>query len=98
MRSTRGTPRRTDANQKEIVDALRRVGCAVLDLSAVGQGCPDLLVSDRGGILHLMEIKVGKAKLNKRQVRFVEEWRGRPPLTVRTIAEALAAIGVSLNI
>ena len=35
---------RTDANQAEIVAALRGVGASVQPLHAVGQGCPDLLV------------------------------------------------------
>jgi hypothetical protein len=35
---------KVDANHGEIVKALRSAGCGVLDLSAVGNGCPDLLV------------------------------------------------------
>ena len=38
-----------DGNQAEIVEALRGIpDCSVLVLSAVGQGCPDLMVGYRG--------------------------------------------------
>jgi hypothetical protein len=39
---------RTDANQTEIVAALRGIGAHVQSLADVGKGCPDLLVSFRG--------------------------------------------------
>lgn len=35
---------RTDANQTEIVEALRKAGMTVESLAAVGDGVPDLLV------------------------------------------------------
>ena len=35
---------RIDDNQIAIVKALRKAGCSVLSLAAVGNGCPDLLV------------------------------------------------------
>lgn len=50
--------RRTDANHGDIIDVLRALGCAVLDLSALGKGCPDILVA--GGPVDectLVEIK-----------------------------------------
>jgi hypothetical protein len=34
--------RKTDTNHKEITAFLRRLNCAVIDLSAVGGGVPDL--------------------------------------------------------
>jgi Holliday junction resolvase len=40
--------KKTDLNQKEIVAVLKQVGADVLDLSAVGGGCPDLVVAWRG--------------------------------------------------
>ena len=42
-----------DANQNEIVDALRKAGCSVQILSSVGKGCPDILVG-RGGRNYLL--------------------------------------------
>lgn len=98
MSATRATPRRTDANQAEIVDALRKVGCSVMDLSHVGRGCPDILVSDRQQRLHLMEIKTAKGKLNKRQQEWHDKWQGPRPFVVRTVEEALAAIGIGVSV
>ena len=37
--------KRTDANQAEIVKTLRQAGADVYDLSKVGKGIPDLLVT-----------------------------------------------------
>ena len=94
MTARRGTPRRVDANHVEIVNAIRATGCAVLDLSAVGGGVPDLLVQCRDGSLILIEVKVDKGKLNKRQQAWHDAWRGTRPLIIRSVDEALAAIGV----
>ena len=41
------TKRRVDKNQKQIVDALKSVGCSVLTLADKGKGVPDLLVGQR---------------------------------------------------
>lgn len=86
-----------DANHSKIVAALRQVGATVLDLSAVGGGCPDLLVGYRGHDL-LMEVKDGEKKPSQRrlrpnQVEFCERWRGKEPVKVETVDEALRIIG-----
>ena len=47
-----------DANQAEIVKALRKVGATVQPLHRVGQGCPDLAVG-HGGVNHMIEVKDG---------------------------------------
>ena len=88
-----------DANQADIVNVLREVGYSVLDLSAVGGGCPDLLVggvSRRSGerINVLIEVKTAKGRIRKNQMEFADNWRG-PLYIARTIEEALlAAMGV----
>lgn len=88
---------RKDDNQREIERALIAVGCSVLDLSPVGQGCPDMLVGYRGRNM-LMEVKRQKAKgqregkLTETQERFFAKWRG-PVFVVKNVDEALAAIG-----
>lgn len=87
MAMRRGIPRRVDANHAEIVAALKAAGCAVMDLSAEGRGVPDILVSDRRQRLHLMEIKVGKAKLNKRQQRWHDDWHGGTVWVLRTVED-----------
>ena len=91
---------RVDANHAEIVGALRSAGCWVLDLSAVGQGCPDLLVH---GPTHpwdlvLIEIKDGakppsERKLTPAQVKF-HAGCNAPLRVVTSVDEALAAAGV----
>ena len=87
-----------DINQREIVSALRAVGAHVQSLAAVGAGVPDLLVGFRGDT-HLLEVK---SKLARRanggrtdaQVAWHSLWRGRPVVIVRTVDEAMSAIGV----
>lgn len=53
---------RTDANQTEIVAALRGIGAHVQSLADVGKGCPDLLVSFRGAWF-VFELKSPGGKL-----------------------------------
>ena len=83
---------RTDANQPEIVRALRDAHCSVQILAAVGQGVPDLLVG-RGARNYLLEIKIRGGKLTPDQVAWHREWRGCAQI-VRTPSEALAAVGL----
>ena len=69
---------RTDANQKEIVDALRRAGASVHVTSSVGGGFPDLVVGFRGKN-YLMEVKDPKAAkplLTPDEQVFLENWTG----------------------
>jgi len=89
---------RVDANQAEIVDALRKVGCTVQPLHAVGQGVPDLLVGYRGNNV-LIEVKDGSKppsarKLTPDQVKWHGDWRGHVAV-VSTVAEAIAAVGIA---
>lgn len=86
-----------DSNHAEIVKALRGNGVKVLDLGAVGNGCPDLLVGAQGR-LTLLEIKDGDKPPSARtltddQVRFHREWlaAGLPVFTVESIEAAIAA-------
>ncbi len=92
---------KVDGNHAEIVKALRQAGCAVLSLAKLGNGAPDLLVCYGFGSTTakpyyppsfvLMEVKKGKGKLRPAQVGFHSRW---PVSTVRSVDEALAAIGV----
>jgi len=81
---------RVDRNHAEIVKALRAAGRRVLDLSRVGQGCPDILVAWGGGLI-LMEIKAPGGRLTPQQVAFAQQWR---VVVVHSVAEALAATGI----
>jgi hypothetical protein len=78
MRVWRGTPRKKDANQNEIVKELEKHGCSVLDTSAVGGGFPDIIVG-KNDVTLLMEIKNPKTrgKLNKLQKKWFAEWNGQ---------------------
>ena len=86
---------RVDANHADIRAALRAVGCGVMDLSKLGDGKPDILVTRirRGGIeaWWLMELKVAKGRLRAKQVTFAKGW----PTTihvVRSVDEALKLV------
>jgi Holliday junction resolvase len=84
---------KTDANQAGIVEYLRRAGCRVLILSAVGSGCPDLLVGHKNK-LALVEIKDGKKKPSARkltpdQVKFHEDWKGYPIFILKDDADVV---------
>lgn len=92
---------KVDENQAEIVAALRVVGCSVLPLHAVGQGCPDLLVAPRNGEMVLLEVKDGAKppsarKLTPDQVEFHASWRGRI-VVVCSVREAMEAVGISAS-
>jgi hypothetical protein len=94
---------KVDANHAEIVRALRAAGCGVLDLSRVGDGCPDLLVhapthpACQFGIL--LEIKDGNKppsarKLTPAQLKFHAAWKGFL-FVVENVEQALAAVGLA---
>lgn len=85
-----------DANQVEIVRVLEAVGCRVLDLTALGGGCPDLLVSHRGK-MWLMEVKNpgGRNRIEPAQRLWSQRWKGPRPVIARSAREALSAIGFS---
>jgi Holliday junction resolvase len=91
---------KVDENQSTIVAALRVVGCSVLPLHAVGQGCPDLLVA-RNGDMILLEVKDGNKPPSRRtltpdQVEFHAAWRGRIAV-VCSVREAMEAVGISAS-
>lgn len=89
------TASRVDANQPEIVAALRRIGCSVLHLHQL-KNCFDILVGYRTRTF-LMEIKDPAQPPSKRQLTPGEEefrrtWRGSPYHIIHTIDEALAIV------
>ena len=88
--------KRVDANQADIVEALRKVGALVAVTSAVGNGFPDIVVGYSGG-LYLMEIKDGTkppsaTKLTKDEVAFHAKWTGYVHI-VYSLDDALRVIG-----
>jgi Holliday junction resolvase len=87
---------RTDANQDEIVEALRGVGVSVFVTSMIGSGFPDIVAGYRG-INYLIEIKDGSKPPSKRRLtpdeqKFHDLWRG-VVIVVKGIDEALRAVG-----
>lgn len=69
---------KVDANQPEIVDAFRKLGCSVLIISQL-KNCCDLIVSK--GQTAAIEIKDGSLPKSKRQLTegemdFMHSWKG----------------------
>jgi hypothetical protein len=75
-----GQARKRDVNEKAIVRALRQIGAEVFPLS--GRGIPDVLVR------YAFEIKSATGKRTEAQVD--TQWP-----VIRSVQEALAAVGVS---
>lgn len=88
---------KVDTNHGDIVKALRAVGCSVLSLAAVGNGCPDLLVCvPWNRRMHLIEVKDGSKPPSARQLtedqeRFHANWKG-PIHVVTNVEQALAVV------
>jgi hypothetical protein len=87
---------KVDANQAEIVAALRKIGAKVEPMHAMGRGFPDLLVLWRG-VLTLLEVKDGNKppsarKLTPDQVEWHAEW-GECVFVVESVEQAISAIG-----
>lgn len=75
---------RVDANQAEIVAALREAGCVVWII-----GLPvDLLVGKNGHTV-LVELKTAKGRHTPLQAAFMADWTGGPVATIRDVAGAL---------
>jgi Holliday junction resolvase len=90
---------RADANQPEIVSALRHAGATVIHTHTVGKGFVDIVVGFRNQT-YLMELKDGSKKPSARVLTEDEfalhtTWRGGPLVVVSSVDEALEAIGAS---
>jgi len=79
-----------DKTEQPIIDALQSVGAVVHQLSQ--PGLPDLLVCYREQT-YLIECKSKGGKLTPAQVAFMETWEGHNLFVVKTVDEALKAIG-----
>lgn len=89
---------KVDANQKDIVAALRKAGAKVYVSSSFGRGFPDLIVGYQGQWV-LLEIKDGAKppsaqKLTKDQEKFHAEFAGLPLFVVNSIGAAYRAVGI----
>ncbi len=83
---------RKDANHTEIVNALRKAGFSVIDLSTVGHGVPDLLVSKKWWAV-LCELKTKEGHVSKRQQEWHSEWAGIPVLVLNDTEQAVNIVG-----
>lgn len=89
------TAARVDANQTEIVKALRRVGASVLIISQL-KNCFDILVG-YNGVNFIMEIKDGSQPLSKRkltegELKFKDNWKGGEYYIIESVEDALNTI------
>ena len=89
---------KVDANQEQIVSALRKAGASVQSLASVGKGVPDLLIGFQNQTL-LMEVKDGNKSPSQRlltedQMKWHQQWRGGAVSVVDTVDAALRALGV----
>ncbi len=84
--------RKVDDNQADIVAALRGAGRQVVLMHAVGGGFPDIIAC-RHGHAHFIEIKSRKGRLTPAQKVFFEAWCGPVIHIVRSVDEALEAVG-----
>jgi Holliday junction resolvase len=87
--------KRTDKNQREIVAALRKIGCSVYPTHMVGHGFVDLVAGFRGKNF-LLEIKDGslppsRKKLTTDEKLFHFGWRGEAKI-VYSAEEAIAYV------
>jgi hypothetical protein len=83
---------KVDANQAEIVAAIRSLGASVQSLASVGSGCPDLLCAI-SGFCFLVEVKDGSKvqsaqKLTPDQIEWHSKWRA-PVYIVNSVAQAV---------
>jgi Holliday junction resolvase len=86
--------KRVDENQKQIVHAFIALGASVLNLSRVGEGCPDILIGYKG-VTCLVEIKSNeKAKFTEAQIKFMQSWRGGPVSRIDSVDAAIRIIKI----
>ena len=89
---------KVDANQEQVVQALRAAGATVQSLAGVGVGVPDLLVGHQGKTI-LLEVKDGHKppsarRLTEDQLKWHGAWCGGPLAVVDGVDAALRVLGV----
>ena len=89
--------KRVDANQKNVVQQLRKLGCSVAITSSLGKGFPDFVIGVRGKN-YLIELKDGaktpsQRKLTPDESHFHALWRGQIDVC-NDIGEIIKLIGL----
>ena len=84
--------KRVDENQNQIIHTFIALGASVLNLSRVGQGCPDILVGYKKHSV-LCEIKRNeKSAYTEPQIKFMQNWRGGPVNRIDSVDAAIRLI------
>lgn len=84
--------KRVDENQNQIIHTFIALGASVLNLSRVGQGCPDLLIGYKNKSV-LVEIKKdSKAVFTEPQLKFMQNWRGGAVCRIDSVDAAIRLI------
>jgi hypothetical protein len=86
--NNRHNPQR-DANEPEIIEALKAKGAIVWRLN--GKGIPDLLVGYKS-VTILAEVKTAKGKTKPAQDVFFDTWQGGKACIVKTVEEAISLL------
>lgn len=93
-------PHKTDANQADLVFALRQIpGVSVFVASHVSQGFPDLVIGFRG-VTYLAEVKdpakpPSRRRLTDEEAEFHDNWTGQVAV-VETLDDVLRLIGAKM--
>jgi rhamnose utilization protein RhaD (predicted bifunctional aldolase and dehydrogenase) len=84
--------KRVDANQKQIIHTFIALGASVLNLSRVGEGCPDILIGYKNQSV-LCEIKANELKrYTEPQIKFMQNWRGGAVSRIDSVDAAIRLI------
>jgi rhamnose utilization protein RhaD (predicted bifunctional aldolase and dehydrogenase) len=84
--------KRVDANQNQIIHTFIALGASVLNLSRVGEGCPDILIGYKKHSV-LCEIKANEKSIyTEPQVKFMQNWRGGPISRIDSVDAAIRLI------
>lgn len=86
---------RKDKEHNAIAKGLEQYGWTVCDMSALGNGKPDMAVA-KGGRTVMLEVKSEGGKLTPMEQEFITHWRGEM-FIVRNLAEALRVLGEAPN-
>jgi Holliday junction resolvase len=70
--------KKIDANQRSIVDGLRKCGFSVAVTSSLGNDFPDLVIAKSGKnmLVELKNHREPSKRLTPGQKKFLDEWRG----------------------
>jgi hypothetical protein len=89
---------KVDANQPEVVAALRKIGVEVTPMHTLGQGVSDLLCSFRQR-WYVIEVKDGSLSPSRRQLTADQKvWIGKQRAPVYIVNDAQEAVDISMRI